>query len=129
MLKIWDKDRRTLMKFLGQKKENVVTISARVSSKVQCEGFIRQTKYLKNSIHEKDTKIYEVKAIAGGTKERRKGLIKLIELRTLGKIRKIYASDKLTRFAYEYFVEFFRALGVEVVTCRRLYKHFHLPCR
>lgn len=106
-----------LMEFIGQKKENAVAIYARVSSKDQHEDLMKQIEYLKNSIEEKDAKVYEIKDISSGIKEGRKGLTKLIELASFGKIRKIYITypEKLTRFGYDYFVEFFKALGVEVV--------------
>ncbi|MCS7308462.1 MAG: IS607 family transposase, partial [Aquificaceae bacterium] len=109
---------QALMELIGQKKESAVAVYARVSSRDQLEDLERQIEYLKSVVQEEGVKIYEVKDVASGIKEGRKGLLKLIELASLGKIRKIYITypDRLTRFGYDYFVEFFKALGVQVVS-------------
>jgi excisionase family DNA binding protein len=106
-----------LMEFLGKTNEDAVAIYGRVSSSDQKEDLNRQLEFLRQKVEGKYEKVYEVKDIASGVKEGRKGLLKLIELARLRKIKAIYITypDRLTRFGYNYFVEFFKALGVEVV--------------
>ncbi len=106
-----------LMEFLGEKRANAIAIYGRVSSRDQKKDLERQIEYLKEQVKGKYEKVYEVKDIASGIKEGRKGLLKLIELAKLRKIKAIYITypDRLTRFGYDYLVEFFKALGVEVV--------------
>ncbi|MGC9100843.1 MAG: IS607 family transposase [Caldisericum sp.] len=106
-----------LLELLGQKKPQAVAIYARVSSRDQKLDLEKQIEFLRSQVKDKFEKIYEVKDIASGIKEGRKGFLQLIELAKLQKIKAIYITypDRLTRFGYEYFVEFFKALGVEVV--------------
>ena len=106
-----------LMKVLGKDKPEAVAIYGRVSSRDQKEDLARQLEFLRKHVEGKFEKIYEVSDIASGVKEGRKGLLKLIELAKLKKIKAIYITypDRLTRFGYDYFVEFFKALGVEVI--------------
>lgn len=107
-----------LMEFLGQASDNAVAIYGRVSSADQKKDLERQIEFLKKQVEGKYEKIYEIKDIASGIKEGRKGLLKLIELAKLKKIKAIYITypDRLTRFGYQYFEEFFNALGVEVIS-------------
>ncbi|PMP93587.1 MAG: IS607 family transposase [Thermodesulfobacterium geofontis] len=107
-----------LLEFLGQKKPQAVAIYARVSSRDQKLDLERQIEFLRSQVKDNFEKIYEVKDIASGIKEGRKGFLQLIELAKLQKIKAIYITypDRLTRFGYEYFVEFFKALGVEVIS-------------
>jgi len=106
-----------LMEFLGQTVENAVAIYGRVSSADQKKDLERQLEFLREQVKGKYEKIYEIKDIASGIKEGRKGLLKLIELAKLRKIKAIYITypDRLTRFGYKYFEEFFKALGVKVI--------------
>ncbi|ADO45274.1 DNA binding domain protein, excisionase family [Hydrogenobacter thermophilus TK-6] len=106
-----------LMELLGEKRADAVAIYARVSSRDQKKDLERQLEYLRKCVEGKHQKVYEVKDIASGIKEGRKGLLKLIELARLRKIRAIYITypDRLTRFGFDYFVEFFKALGVEII--------------
>jgi len=107
-----------LMEFLGQASDNAVAIYGRVSSADQKKDLERQIEFLRKQVEGKYEKIYEIKDIASGIKEGRKGLLKLIELAKLKKIKAIYITypDRLTRFGYQYFEEFFNALGVEVIS-------------
>jgi predicted site-specific integrase-resolvase len=106
------------MEFLGQTADNAVAIYGRVSSADQKKDLERQLEYLRKQVEGKYEKIYEIKDIASGIKEGRKGLLKLIELAKLRKIKTIYITypDRLTRFGYKYFEEFFNALGVKVIS-------------
>ncbi|PMP69202.1 MAG: IS607 family transposase [Thermodesulfobacterium geofontis] len=106
-----------LMEFLGKGKPQAVAIYGRVSSRDQKEDLTRQLEFLRKHVEGKFEKIYEVSDIASGVKESRRGLLNLIELAKLKKIKAVYITcpDRLTRFGYNYFVEFFKALGVEVV--------------
>jgi excisionase family DNA binding protein len=106
-----------LMKVLGKEKPEAVAIYGRVSSRDQKEDLARQLEFLRKNIEGKFEKIYEVSDIADGVREGRKGLLELIELAKLKKIKAIYITypDRLTRFGYGYFVEFFKALGVDVI--------------
>ncbi len=105
-----------LLSFLGKKKDDAVAVYARVSSKDQLKDLQRQVDYLHNIVQEKFQKVYVIKEVASGVKEGRRGILKLIEYAKLQKIKAIYVTypDRLTSFGYEYFVEFFKALGVEV---------------
>jgi excisionase family DNA binding protein len=107
-----------LMKVLGKGKPEAVAIYGRVSSRKRREELRMQLEYLRKQVEGKFEEVYEVSDIADGVKEGRKGLLKLIELAKLKKIKAIYITypDRLTRFGYDYFVEFFKALGVEVIS-------------
>jgi excisionase family DNA binding protein len=106
-----------LMEVLGKKKPEAVAIYGRVLSRDRKEDLAMQLEFLRKHVEGKFEKIYEVSDIADGVKEGRKGLLKLIELAKLKKIKAIYITypDRLTRFGYGYFVEFFKALGVDVI--------------
>jgi len=107
-----------LMRFIGQSFDDAVAIYGRVSSADQKKDLERQIEFLRKKVEGKYQKIYEIKDIASGIKEGRKGLLKLIELARLRKIKAIYTTypDRLTRFGYGYFEEFFKALGVSVIS-------------
>ena len=106
-----------LMRLLGKKKEDAVAVYARVLSRDQLKDLQRQADYLHSIVQDKFQKVYVIKDVASGVKESRKGILKLIELAKLHKIKAIYITypDRLTRFGYDYFVEFFKALGVDVI--------------
>ncbi len=106
-----------IMRLLGKERDNAVAIYARVSSRDQSEDLERQLEYLRQKLPTTYDKVYEIKDIGSGLNGKRKGLLKLIELARAKKIRAIYVTypDRLTRFGYEAFKEFFRALGVEVI--------------
>jgi len=105
-----------LQSLLGKKREDAVAVYARVSSRDQLKDLQRQADYLQSIVQNKFQKVYVIKDVASSVKEGRGGILKLIELAKLQKIKAIYITylDRLTRFGYEYFVEFLKALGVEV---------------
>jgi len=106
-----------IMRLLGKERDNAVAIYARVSSRDQSKDLEKQLEYLRQKLPTTYDKVYEIKDIGSGLNGKRKGLLKLIELTRAKKIRAIYITypDRLTRFGYEAFKEFFRALGVEVI--------------
>jgi len=106
-----------IMKLLGKERDNAAAIYARVSSRDQKKDLEVQLEYLKQKVPSTYDRVYEIKDIGSGLNGKRKGLLKLIELARARKIRAIYVTypDRLTRFGYEAFKEFFKALGVEVV--------------
>jgi len=106
-----------LLKLLGKQRPNAVAIYARVSSYDQKEDLLTQLEFLRKSVEGKFEKIYEVKDIASGIKEDRKGLLELINLAKTKKISAIAVTypDRLTRFGFTAFREFFKGLGVEIL--------------
>ncbi len=106
-----------LLKLLGQECSNAVAIYARVSSHDQRKDLETQMEFLRRAVTGKYEEVYEVKDIASGIKGDRKGLLKLIELAKTKKIRAIAVTypDRLTRFGFEAFKEFFRGFGVEIL--------------
>lgn len=106
-----------LLKLMGQEKPNAVAIYARVSSKDQRKDLETQLDFLRKAVAGKYEMVYEVKDIASGIKGNRKGLLKLIELAKTKKIRAVVITypDRLTRFCFEAFKEFFKGFGVEVI--------------
>ena len=79
-----------LMRLLGEKKEDAVAVYARVSSRDQLKDLQRQADYLHSIVQDKFQKVYVIKDAASGVKEGRKGILKLIELAKLQKIKAIY---------------------------------------
>ena len=106
-----------LLKFLGENRPNAVAVYARVSSHDQKKDLESQLEFLRRAVTGSFSQIYEVKDVASGIKGNRKGLPRLIELAKTKKIRAIAVTypDRLTRFGFDAFVEFFRALGVDVL--------------
>ena len=106
-----------LLKFLGQERPNAVAIYARVSSHDQRKDLERQLSFLRQAVTGKFEEVYEVKDIASGIKGNRKGLLKLIDLARTKKIKAIAITwpDRLTRFGFEAFKEFFKGFGVEII--------------
>ena len=106
-----------IMKLLGKERDNVAVLYARVSSRDQKKDLETQLEYLNQEVPKTYDKVYEIKDVGSGLNGKRKGLLKLIELAKTKKIKVIYVtySDRLTRFGYEAFKEFFKALGVEVI--------------
>ena len=105
-----------LLRVLGQESPNAVAIYARVSSHDQKKDLETQLEFLRKAVVGKYETVYEVKDIASGIKGNRKGLLKLIELAKTRKIRAIVVTypDRLTRFGFEAFREFFKGFGVEI---------------
>ena len=106
-----------LVKFLGEERPDAVAIYARVSSHDQKKELESQLEFLRKAVSGNFSQVYEIKDIASGIKGNRKGLLKLIELAKTKKIRAIAVtySDRLTRFGCDAFLEFFKALGVEIL--------------
>ena len=106
-----------LLKLLGRECPNAVAIYARVSSYDQRKDLETQLEFLRRAVTDKYEEVYEVKDIASGIKGNRKGLLRLIELAKTKKIRAIAVTypDRLTRFGFEAFKEFFRGFGVEIL--------------
>jgi len=106
-----------LLRLLGQERPNAVAIYARVSSHDQKKDLETQLDFLRQAVAGKYEEVYEVKDVASGIKGNRKGLLKLIELAKTKRIRAIAITypDRLTRFGFEAFKEFFRSFGVEVL--------------
>lgn len=113
---------RALMELIEQKKENAVAIYAREIAERESylKDLEKRIEYLKRAVQkqEKDAKIYVIKDIGSGVSENREGLLKLIELASLGKIKKIYVTlpNQLVSYGYTYLIEFFKVLGVQVVS-------------
>jgi len=106
-----------LLKLLGQERPNAVAIYARVSSHDQRKDLERQLSFLRQAVTGRFEEVYEVKDIASGIKGNRKGLLKLIDLARTKKIKAIAITwpDRLTRFGFEAFKEFFKGFGVEIM--------------
>ena len=102
---------------MGQGGEAQAYSYARVSSHDQRKDLEAQLEFLRRAVSGNFSQIYEVKDIANGIKASRKGLLRLIELAKTRKIRAVAVTypDRLTRFGFDAFVEFFKALGVEVL--------------
>lgn len=100
----------------NEKRKNV--IYSRVSNSKQKDDLIHQTKIIQEYMVSNGIIpdiIFE--EIASGMNENRTQLNKLIQLVIQNKVDKIFISfkDRLTRFGFEYFVNFFKEFGTEIV--------------
>ncbi|AIU70445.1 hypothetical protein TEU_08935 [Thermococcus eurythermalis] len=109
-----------VQKLLGKKKETTrAVLYARVSGRDQKEDLETQLKTLEQYAVSKGYQIVdEVKEIASGLKENRKGLKKLINLAKNGEydILIVTYPDRLTRFGFKYLEELFTAYNVRIET-------------
>ncbi|MHA1911556.1 MAG: IS607 family transposase, partial [Candidatus Kariarchaeaceae archaeon] len=101
-----------------KKKRYAVTYS-RVSSHDQKKkgDLERQKEYLKDYCQEESKEIkYEISEVASGLNAKRKGLHRLFKLVQKGKVSEVIIpyKDRLTRFGYEYLVNFFDYFGVKI---------------
>ena len=100
----------------NEKRKNI--IYSRVSSSSQKEDLKRQTKLIQEYMAANgiipDLTFEE---IASGMNENRAQLNKLIQLVIQNKVDKIFITfkDRLTRFGFEYFVNFFKEFGTQIV--------------
>lgn len=111
-------------RLLGQKTPSVasekppaVAIYARVAKKKYLKCLERQVEFLKRYCEKKGYKIVlEVKEIASGINEKRKGLQRLINMAKRGEIDKIVVEneERLARFGVTYLAHFFESHGVEI---------------
>ena len=93
-------------------------IYARVSNSKQKEDLDRQINLIKSYMISNGIipdLIFE--DIASGMNENRINLSKLVHLVTTNQVDKIYISykDRLTRFGFDYFVNFFKEFGTEII--------------
>lgn len=100
----------------NEKRKNV--IYSRVSNSKQKDDLVHQTKIIQEYMVSNGIipdMIFE--EIASGMNENRIQLNKLIQLVIQNKIDKIFISfkDRLTRFGFDYFVNFFKEFGTEIV--------------
>jgi len=113
----WVYPEEEILRLLQMERDNAVALYARVSSHDQKKDLETQLEFLRQKVAKDFEKVYEIKDIASGLKGDRKGLLKLIQLAKERKIRAIAITypDRLTRFGYDAFEEFFKALGVEII--------------
>lgn len=111
-----------LDKLLGVAKEKTigVAIYSRVSTHKQKEdgNLDRQTQRLQSYCTMNNIPIVEsISEVASGVNERRKGLSRLIELATTGKIDAVVIEykDRLARFGFEYIKKIFDMSGVKII--------------
>ncbi|AEC51523.1 resolvase related protein [Pyrococcus sp. NA2] len=109
-----------VQRLLGKKKETMrAVLYARVSGKDQKKDLETQLKTLEQYAISKGYQIVEeVKEIASGLNENRKGLKKLITLAKNGEydVLLITYPDRLTRFGFKYLEELFSAYNVRIET-------------
>ena len=113
----WVYPEEEILRLLQMERDNAVALYARVSSHDQKKDLETQLEFLRQKVAKDFEEVYEIKDITSGLKGDRKGLLKLIELAKEKKIRAIAITypDRLTRFGYDAFKEFFKALGVEII--------------
>jgi len=113
----WVYPEEEILRLLQMERDNAVALYARVSSHDQKKDLETQLEFLRQKVAKDFEKAYEIKDVASGLKGDRKGLLKLIELAKERKIRAIAITypDRLTRFGYDAFKEFFKAIGVEII--------------
>ena len=99
-------------------KEHVYALYARVSSFEQkSKGDLkRQVQTLKHYLPPKIKPDYVLEDVASGLNEKRKGLLKLMQLAKEGKITDLFLTnkDRLARFGYDYLFEYFRSYNVDI---------------
>lgn len=99
-----------------ERRKNV--IYSRVSNSKQKDDLKNQTKIIQEYMASNGIIVDMIfEEIASGMNENRAQLNKLIQLVIQNKIDKIYVSfkDRLTRFGFDYFVQFFKEFGTEIV--------------
>jgi len=97
----------------------VVAIYARIAKKRHLNYLEKQVECLRKHCEKKGYKvILEVKEIASGVNENRKGLQRLINMAKRGEIDKVVIENKerLARFGMTYLTHFFESYGVEIET-------------
>lgn len=104
---------------VSSSENNAVVIYARVSSHEQkLKGDLdRQVGSILTTIGSKYTNIITITDIGSGLNDKRKGLLKLMELGKNKEISTVYIiyKDRLTRFGYNYLEIYFKSHNVEIV--------------
>jgi len=104
---------------VSSSENNAVAIYARVSSHEQkLKGDLdRQVGSILTTINSKHTNIITITDIGSGLNDKRKGLLKLMEIAKNREINTIYITykDRLTRFGYNYLKLYFKSHDVQVV--------------
>jgi len=107
-----------IKRLLGEKRPKVLAIYGRVSSHEQKKkgDLRRQIDYIRERFANKYEEIIEITDVSSGLNDKRKGLIKLINLAKEEKISDIAITyeDRLTRFGFHYLEQLFSILGVEI---------------
>lgn len=104
----------------SRKKRGVVSY-ARVSSHEQKKKGDLNGRLLKHYCEENDLRmIAKIKDVASGLNTKRKGIKRLFNLVSKGKISEVVISyrDRLTRFGFEYLKNYFSSYGVKVTVLK-----------
>jgi excisionase family DNA binding protein len=106
-----------IKRILGEKRPKALALYARVSSHEQKQkgDLKRQLETIKANFPLKEYEtIYEITDVSSGLNDKRKGLLKLIQMAQEAKISDIAITfkDRLTRFGYNSLEQFFSHLGV-----------------
>ncbi|MCG7336492.1 IS607 family transposase [Sporosarcina sp. ACRSM] len=107
-------------RLLGKKsiKQRKIAIYARVSSNEQKQkgDLDRQTEFLKEKIDTQYLLVETITDVGSGLNDRRKGLLKLMNLASEGRITDIAIryKDRLTRFGYGYLEKYFESFHVMI---------------
>ncbi|MCD6320236.1 MAG: IS607 family transposase [Candidatus Desulfofervidaceae bacterium] len=99
------------------KKPPAVAIYARIAKKKYLKALERQVEFLRRYCEKKGYKVVlEVKEIASGINEKRKGLQRLINMAKRGEIDKVVveSEERLARFGVTYLTHFFESHGVKI---------------
>lgn len=100
------------------KEDKAWIIYARVSSYEQKQkgDLDRQVEYLRKIAPREIGEIREICDVGSGLNDQRKGLVRLMDLASQGKISDIAITDKdrLTRFGFNYLEKFFYSFGVQI---------------
>ncbi len=95
-----------------------IAIYGRVSNTKQKDDLIRQLSLIRQYCTANGMIVdYEFSDIASGMNESRNGLLSLIDHVHSGKVQVVYVTykDRLTRFGFSYFEQWFQKYGVEIV--------------
>jgi excisionase family DNA binding protein len=108
-----------IKRILGEKRPKALALYARVSSHEQKQkgDLKRQLETIKANFPLKEYEtIYEITDVSSGLNDKRKGLLKLIQMAQEAKISDIAITfkDRLTRFGYNSLEQFFSHLGVTI---------------
>jgi len=106
-----------IKRILGLKEERAVLGYVRVSSSTQRDDLERQKQLMAKYAKERNYgEIQILSDIGSGLSEKRKGLLKLLEMVSERKVSKVIVaySDRLTRFGLEALRRLFSAFGTEI---------------
>jgi len=106
-----------IKRILGLKEERAVLGYVRVSSSTQKDDLERQKQHVANYAKEKGYgEVQIISDVGSGLDEKRKGLLKLLEMVSERKVSKVIVAyeDRLTRFGFETLRRLFSAFGTEI---------------